>query len=108
MPIYEYKCDDCGEAFEVFLSIKAPPVKKCTHCKSSNIRKLVSNCSFQLKGTGWYVTDYAKKDDGKKEDKHKQSDKAKGQKSKTPEKKDTKKTPESGKGAETKKQEKAA
>ena len=108
MPIYEYKCDDCGEAFEVFLSINTSPVKKCTHCKSSNIKKLVSNCSFQLKGTGWYVTDYANKDKEKKENNKKQPDKTTEQKNKTPEKKDAKKTPESAKGAETKKQGKAA
>ena len=38
------------------------PVKKCTSCNSTKIQKLVSNCSFQLKGTGWYATDYANKD----------------------------------------------
>ena len=62
MPIYEYECADCDQTFEVFLGIKDPPVQECTNCKSTKIRKLVSNCSFQLKGTGWYVTDYAKKD----------------------------------------------
>ncbi|MCX8045209.1 MAG: zinc ribbon domain-containing protein [Desulfobacterota bacterium] len=62
MPIYEYECRACGETFEVFLSNHDAPVKKCQHCKSTKIRKLVSNCSFQLKGTGWYLTDYARKD----------------------------------------------
>ena len=62
MPIYEYACEDCGAAFEIFHASRSidPPV--CVHCQSQNVRKLVSNCSFQLKGSGWYVTDYARKD----------------------------------------------
>ena len=62
MPIYEYECKSCGETFEVFLSASDKPVKKCTQCNSTKIQKLISNCSFQLKGTGWYATDYANKD----------------------------------------------
>ncbi len=62
MPIYEYECQDCERSFEVFLRVNDTPVKKCEYCQGKNIRKLVSNCSFQLKGTGWYVTDYANKD----------------------------------------------
>ena len=64
MPIYEYACDDCQENFEVFTGINDAPVQECTHCAGNNIRKLISNCSFQLKGTGWYKTDYAGKDSG--------------------------------------------
>ncbi|MEI6127563.1 MAG: zinc ribbon domain-containing protein [Pseudomonadota bacterium] len=64
MPIYEYACNACGKNFEAFLGINDKPLKKCTYCKSSKIKKLISNCSFQLKGTGWYATDYAKKDSG--------------------------------------------
>ncbi len=62
MPIYEYECANCEERFEVFQGINDQPAKKCIHCKSLKIKKLISNCSFQLKGTGWYVTDYARKD----------------------------------------------
>ena len=62
MPIYEYACKSCGETFEVFLNASDKPVKKCPACSSTKIQKLVSNCSFQLKGTGWYATDYANKD----------------------------------------------
>jgi len=62
VPIYEYECKSCGETFEVFLSASDKPVKKCTQCNSTKIQKLISNCSFQLKGTGWYATDYANKD----------------------------------------------
>jgi len=59
MPIYEYQCDKCGE-FEVTQRITEEPLKKCPTCKRK-VRKLISNTSFQLKGSGWYVTDYARK-----------------------------------------------
>lgn len=62
MPIYEYACDDCQKNFEVFLSVRDKAVQECALCGGKNIRKLISNCSFQLKGTGWYKTDYAAKD----------------------------------------------
>lgn len=62
MPIYEYQCDACGAMFEVFQSFKDKPLRTCPHCKARKVRKLVSHCSFQLKGSGWYVTDYARKD----------------------------------------------
>ena len=56
MPIYEYQCQKCG-VIEVTQRITEKPLVKCPTCKSK-IRKLISNTSFQLKGTGWYVTDY--------------------------------------------------
>ena len=59
MPIYEYSCPKCGE-FEVTQRITEEPLKKCPTCKSK-VRKLISNTSFQLKGSGWYATDYAGK-----------------------------------------------
>jgi len=62
VPIYEYECQACGKTFEMFLGFSDKQPTKCINCKSSKIRKLISNCSFQLKGTGWYVTDYARKD----------------------------------------------
>ena len=62
MPIYEYECDSCKEAFEVFLGINDPQVESCPNCNGTEVRKLISNCSFQLKGSGWYLTDYARKD----------------------------------------------
>jgi putative FmdB family regulatory protein len=63
MPIYEYTCPKCGE-FEVTQRITDDPLKKCPTCKSTKIKKLISSTSFHLKGTGWYVTDYARKDGG--------------------------------------------
>lgn len=62
MPIYEYACDDCQKNFEVFVGVRDGAVQECKYCAGKNIRKLISNCSFQLKGSGWYVTDYARKD----------------------------------------------
>lgn len=62
MPIYEYQCQKCG-TFEVTQRITENPLGKCPTCKGK-VKKLISNTSFQLKGTGWYVTDYARKDKG--------------------------------------------
>lgn len=61
MPIYEYACDNCGEIVEEFQSISDKPLKKCKLCGSKKVHKLVSSTSFILKGSGWYVTDYARK-----------------------------------------------
>ena len=57
MPIYEYECLGCGKIFEIFQKIAEEPLKECRFCKGS-VHRLISNCSFQLKGSGWYVTDY--------------------------------------------------
>ena len=59
MPIYEYQCQKCG-TIEVTQRITEKPLIKCPTCKSK-VKRLISNTSFQLKGTGWYVTDYARK-----------------------------------------------
>ncbi len=59
MPIYEYKCQNCG-TFEITQRITDKSLGKCPSCKGK-VNKLISNTSFQLKGTGWYITDYARK-----------------------------------------------
>ena len=59
MPIYEYQCDKCGSHFEVIQKFSDKPLKFCSNCKG-RLTKLISQTSFQLKGSGWYVTDYAK------------------------------------------------
>ena len=59
MPIYEYECQKCG-TFEATQRITENPLSKCPICKGK-VKKLISNTSFQLKGTGWYITDYARK-----------------------------------------------
>ncbi len=60
MPLYEYKCDDCGQQFEKIQKFSDPPVSTCLFC-SGKVKKLVSSAAIQFKGTGWYVTDYARK-----------------------------------------------
>ena len=66
MPIYEYRCPKCGE-FEVTQRITESPPKKCPTCKAK-VTKLISNTSFQLKGSGWYVTDYGRSGAASKSD----------------------------------------
>ena len=58
MPIYEYQCEKCG-VFEVTQRITDEQLKKCPTCHHK-VQKLISNTSFQLKGTGWYITDYGR------------------------------------------------
>ena len=58
MPIYEYECTECGKIDEVLQKFTDRPFKKCRYC-SGKVHKLISQSSFHLKGTGWYVTDYA-------------------------------------------------
>ncbi len=82
MPIYEYQCQKCG-AFEVTQRITEKPLKKCPTCKGK-VKKLISNTSFQLKGTGWYITDYARKG------KNGESKSDNGSKSSTPSKTESK------------------
>jgi len=76
MPIYEYQCEKCGHRFEKIQKFSDPPLESCPKCGGA-VQKLQSAPAFQFKGTGWYVTDYAKS----------------GQS----ETKETKKTPESAK-----------
>ena len=60
MPIYEYQCEQCGAVLEALQKISEKPLKKCTQC-SGKLHKLISQSAFHLKGSGWYVTDYAGK-----------------------------------------------
>ena len=62
MPIYEYRCEHCGD-FEEMQRITDPPLPRCPKCHRK-VRRLISNTSFQLKGSGWYVTDYARSGSG--------------------------------------------
>lgn len=64
MPIYEYQCQKCGEISEVFLRSNDKQPTRCSVCKGK-LQKIISQSGFQFKGTGWYVTDYARK--GKKD-----------------------------------------
>jgi putative FmdB family regulatory protein len=62
MPIYEYRCEHCGD-FEEMQRITDPPLARCPKCRRK-VKRLISSTSFQLKGTGWYVTDYARSSGG--------------------------------------------
>jgi putative FmdB family regulatory protein len=61
MPLYEYQCDSCGARFELIRKFSDPPLTTCPTCGKDGVRKLISSPAFQFKGSGWYVTDYAKK-----------------------------------------------
>ncbi len=58
MPVYEYECTQCGHHMEAFQKISDSPLETCELC-NGKIKKLISQSTFHLKGTGWYVTDYA-------------------------------------------------
>jgi putative FmdB family regulatory protein len=60
MPIYEYKCEKCKREIELFQKISDPPDKYKCEC-GGKLKRLISNSSFILKGTGWYKTDYKDK-----------------------------------------------
>ena len=59
MPIYEYECEKCGNRFEQIQKFSDPPLDTCPKC-GGHVHKMLSAPAFQFKGTGWYVTDYAK------------------------------------------------
>ena len=58
MPIYEYRCGACGHEKEVLQRMSDKPLTKCPECGKRTFHKLVSAAGFQLKGTGWYATDF--------------------------------------------------
>jgi putative FmdB family regulatory protein len=60
MPIYEYECTKCGKIEEALQRFSDKPLSKCRHC-SGKLHRLISQSTFHLKGSGWYVTDYAGK-----------------------------------------------
>src|SRR5579871_4651377 len=61
MPIYEYQCSLCGHHFDALQKTDDKPLTLCPSCKKEGLIKLVSAPSFQLKGTGWYATDFRNK-----------------------------------------------
>jgi putative FmdB family regulatory protein len=61
MPLYEYRCEACGHQFEVIQKFSDEPIAVCPKCGSGPVAKLLSSPAFQFKGTGWYITDYARK-----------------------------------------------
>jgi putative FmdB family regulatory protein len=61
MPLYEYRCNACGHLFEKIQKFSDPPVEVCPNCGERTVEKLLSSPAIQFKGTGWYITDYARK-----------------------------------------------
>ena len=61
MPIYEYECADCGLVDEVVQKMSDKPLAKCRKCSSGQVKKLISNTAFHLKGGGWYADSYGSK-----------------------------------------------
>lgn len=59
MPIYEYRCVECGHELEVWARVSDPPPEACPACNEPSLRKAVSRTSFQLKGGGWYAQGYS-------------------------------------------------
>jgi putative FmdB family regulatory protein len=60
VPIYEYRCTKCGHRFEAIQKVSDPPLSKCEKCKAK-AERLISSPAIQFKGSGWYITDYARK-----------------------------------------------
>lgn len=61
MPLYEYECEACHKRFEKIQKFSDPPADACPHCGNGPVRKLLSSPAIQFKGSGFYITDYAKK-----------------------------------------------
>ncbi len=58
MPIYEYRCDNCGHELEAFQKLNESPLQTCPQCDTDNLIKKISAAGFRLKGGGWYETDF--------------------------------------------------
>ncbi|MEJ2174676.1 MAG: zinc ribbon domain-containing protein [bacterium] len=100
MPIYEYRCDDCGFQDEYLQKVSEPPMTLCPSCGKEAFRKLLSAAGFQLKGSGWYVTDF--KNSGKAASKSTPSEGAKAEAGKSEGGKSEGGKSESGSGGESK------
>ena len=71
MPLYEYLCDACGQRFELIQKFSDPPPEACPKCGKGPVERQLSSPAIQFKGSGWYITDYARKGDsggGKKDE----------------------------------------
>lgn len=66
MPIYEYRCTDCGFQDEYLQKVSEPPMTVCPSCRAESFKKLLSAAGFQLKGSGWYATDFKNQGTGTK------------------------------------------
>jgi putative FmdB family regulatory protein len=95
MPIYEYRCQACGHQEEFLQRVTEPPLTECPVCRKPTFQKLLSAAGFQLKGSGWYATDFKnkssrpaeKKSEEKKSEEKKSDDKPDSKSDAKPEKK---------------------
>ncbi len=85
MPLYEYECTKCKKRFEKIQSFSDSPITKCIHC-GSRVKKLISPPAIQFKGSGWYVTDYARKRTSADKEKKEESKVASSEKKESPKK----------------------
>jgi len=91
MPIYEYKCSSCGQKKEVLQKLSDAPLTQCPACGKATLNKLISAAGFQLKGSGWYATDFKggvsraanEKDDAKPKDEKASKDQKSAETAKT-------------------------
>lgn len=93
MPIYEYKCEDCGAEMEFMQKAGEAPKKKCPKCEGK-LKKRFSAPAIQFKGSGWYITDYAKKNTVKTESHPEHKDKPKSDKAASDKKGDSSSSPD--------------
>ncbi len=93
MPIYEYRCEDCETVIEKLQKFSDPPLTECARC-GGRLQKVISAPGLQFKGSGWYVTDYARSGSNGKNGSEKQSERSSESKSesKSDSKSDTKKS----------------
>ncbi len=92
MPIYEYKCSDCGHFLDALQGVNDAPLEECPECSKSSLKKLISAPNFRLSGEGWYETDFktenrkniadSDKTETKKKESNKQSTDSKKEKKK--------------------------
>lgn len=75
MPLYEYKCIKCASVLEVIQKVSDPPPKECPECRG-RLKKVLSAPAIQFKGSGFYITDYAKKKKIEEEEKPKKKKKS--------------------------------
>jgi putative FmdB family regulatory protein len=100
MPLYEYECDTCGHRFEKIRQYSDPPLDQCPKC-GATVHKLQSAPAIQFKGTGFYITDYAKKDSGTgKSEEGRESQSGKSEKTDKSDKADKSEKAEKGERAE--------
>ena len=97
MPIYEYKCENCGHQFEKLQKMSDPPAITCPKCNKDSLKKMVSAAAFKLTGTGWYETDFKEKKSKTDNQTNSANNKSKTEESAKDSKSDTKKTEAKGK-----------